>query len=189
MQIIDQILELDRDLLLYLNNLGSPTWDSFWLVVTNKLSYIPLYIFLLYLMCKNLSKKAILILVLSLISMITFTDQITNLFKFSFERLRPCAQEGVMEQIRQSSCWGYGFFSGHSSNTMAVAIFTILMLKSPNRKLIYLMLPWSIVVGYSRIYLGLHYPLDVLCGLTFGVFSGFLFYTSFKYLERRLVVV
>ena len=94
-----------------------------------------------------------------------------------------------MEQIRQSSCWGYGFFSGHSSNTMAVAIFTILMLKSPNRKLIYLMLPWSIVVGYSRIYLGLHYPLDVLCGLTFGVFSGLLFYTLFKYLEQRLVVV
>ena len=105
MQIIDQILELDRDFLLYLNNLGNPTWDSFWLVVTNKLTYIPLYIFLLYLMCKNLSKKAILILVLSLIAMITFTDQITNIFKFSFERLRPCAQEGVMEQIRQSSCW------------------------------------------------------------------------------------
>lgn len=187
---IDRILEFDRDLLLYLNNLGTPSWDSFWLVVTNKLTFIPLYLFLLYLMCKNLNKKAILLLVLSLVSMITFTDQITNLFKFSFERLRPCAQEGVLEFIRQNECWGYGFFSGHSSNSMAAAIFTILMLKSSKRRnLIYLMLPWSIVVGYSRIYLGVHYPLDVLCGLAFGVFSGYLFYTIFKYLEQRFVMV
>ncbi len=186
---MDQILELDRDLLLYLNNLGRPAWDSFWLVVTNKLTFIPLYILLFYLMCKNLSQKAILFLVLTLAAMVTFTDQVTNLFKFGFERLRPCAQEGVVEFIRQSECWGYGFFSGHSSNSMAAAIFTILMLKSPKTKFIYLMLPWSILVGYSRIYLGVHYPLDVLVGWSFGVLSGTLFYTLFKYLERRFVVV
>jgi undecaprenyl-diphosphatase len=188
MQIIDQILELDQDLLLYLNNLGSPSWDSFWLVITNKLTYIPLYMFLLFLMCKNLNKKSILVLVLSLAAMITFTDQITNLFKFSFERLRPCAQEGVLELIRQSECWGYGFFSGHSSNTMATAVFTILMLKSLKNKLIYFMIPWSLTVGYSRIYLGVHYPLDVLVGLSFGSLSGLLFYTTFKALNRRFVI-
>ena len=108
MQMIDRILEFDRDLLLYLNNLGTPSWDSFWLVVTNKLTFIPLYLFLLYLMCKNLNKKAILLLVLSLVTMITFTDQITNLFKFSFERLRPCTQAGVLAFIRQNECGGYG---------------------------------------------------------------------------------
>ena len=113
---LDQLLEFDRSLFLYLNNLGSPSWDGFWMVVTNKLTFVPLYLVLIYLMAKRLTVKAVVILVLTIAGMILFTDQITNLFKFTFERFRPCAQEGVLEYIRQGACWGYGFFSGHSSN-------------------------------------------------------------------------
>ena len=186
---LDQLLEFDRSLLLYLNNLGTPSWDGFWVVVTNKLTFVPLYLVLIYLMAKRLTVKAGVILVLTIAGMILFTDQITNLFKFTFERLRPCAQEGVLEYIRQGECWGYGFFSGHSSNSMATAIFTGLILRPIYKNVIYYMIIWSVVVAYSRIYLGLHYPLDILCGLTFGAFAGYLFYSIFNRLQTCFVKV
>ena len=186
---LEKILEFDQNLLLYLNNLGTSNWDSFWFAVTNKLTFIPLYIFLLYLMFNNQNRKAIFLLVFILIMMITFTDQVTNLFKDGFERLRPCAQEGVVEFLRLGDCHGFGFFSGHSSNSMAAAVFTILMLKSKYKKFIFLMIPWSLMVGYSRIYVGKHYPLDVVCGLAFGVISGYLFYTFFSKLKTRFITL
>lgn len=185
---LDYVLEFDRELLLYLNNLGHESWDGFWFTVTNKWSSIPLYVLLLFLMAKGLGKKGVGLLVVCLAAMITFTDQVTNLFKDGFERLRPCAQEGVVEFLRLGDCHGFGFFSGHSSNSMAAAVFTILMLKSKYKKFIFLMIPWSVMVGYSRIYVGKHYPLDVICGLIFGLCSGYLFYNLFKALKRRFVL-
>jgi undecaprenyl-diphosphatase len=138
-------------------------------------------------MAKGLGKKGVGLLVVCLAAMITFTDQVTNLFKDGFERLRPCAQEGVVEFLRLGDCHGFGFFSGHSSNSMAAAVFTILMLKSKYKKFIFLMIPWSLMVGYSRIYIGKHYPLDVVCGLAFGAISGYLFYILFIKLKLRFI--
>ncbi len=185
---LDQLIELDKTLLIFLNTLGTPSWDGFWVVVTNKLTFIPMYMVLLYFMCKSLSKKGVLLLVLTVALMILFTDQVTNLFKFTFERFRPCAQEGVFELIRQGECGAtYGFFSGHSSNSMATAIFVGLMLRPLYKNIIYLLIVWSIVVAYSRIYLGLHYPLDILCGLSFGAFTGYGFYSAFQALRARFV--
>jgi undecaprenyl-diphosphatase len=185
---LDQLIELDKTLLIFLNNLGSPSWDGLWLVVTNKRTFIPMYMVLLYFMCKSLSKKGVMLLVLTVALMILFTDQVTNLFKFTFERFRPCAQDGVFELIRQGECGAtYGFFSGHSSNSMATAIFVGLMLRPLYKNVIYLLIVWSIVVAYSRIYLGLHYPLDILCGLSFGAFTGYGFYSAFEALRARFV--
>ena len=184
---LDYVLEFDRELLLYLNNLGHESWDGFWFTVTNKWSSIPLYVLLLFLMAKGLGKKGVGLLVVCLAAMITFTDQVTNLFKDGFERLRPCAQEGVVEFLRLGDCHGFGFFSGHSSNSMAAAVFTILMLKSKYKKFIFLMIPWSLMVGYSRIYIGKHYPLDVFCGLSFCAISGYLFYILFIKLKLRFI--
>ena len=181
----ENILELDRELLIFLNNLGSDNWDVFWFLITNKLTYFPLYALLLYMMAKDLSKKGFILLVVTLATMVTFTDQVTNLFKDGFERLRPCAQKGVVELLRLGDCSGYGFFSGHSSNTMALAIFVIFVLKSRFRYYVWLMIPWSMTVGYSRIYIGKHYPLDVICGLAFGVVSGYLFYNLFRVLKSH----
>ena len=82
---LDYILEFDRELLLYLNSLGQEPWDGFWFAVTNKWSSIPLYVLLLFLMAKGLGKKGVVLLVFCLATMITFTDQVTNLFKDGFE--------------------------------------------------------------------------------------------------------
>ncbi len=184
---IDQLLELDRELFLYLNNLGTETWDDLWLIITNKLTFIPLYALLLYFIYKKYGLKPLLLMVLVISVMITFTDQITNVFKDGFMRARPCRADGVSDLARfvAERCGKYGFFSGHSSNSMAAAVFGGLILRPYFKNLIFILLLWSFIVAYSRIYVGVHYPLDIICGMTFGALSGFMFYKLAKYLIKR----
>lgn len=185
---IDQLIEYDKALFVFLNNLGSPTWDGFWLIITNKLTFIPLYGILLWLIYKKFNLKTVLLLILVIAAMITFTDQITNIFKRSFERPRPCGEASLSSQIRFIAvrCGKYGFFSGHAANSMAVAVFTGFLLKPFYKNLIFMLLFWSSIVAYSRIYVGVHYPLDIFCGMVFGAFSGFMFYKFGKYFVNKL---
>ncbi|GAA4901122.1 phosphatase PAP2 family protein [Flaviramulus aquimarinus] len=186
---IEQLLNYDTKLFLFLNSLGSETWDYLWLVITNKLTFIPLYAILLFLLYKKYGLKSLLVFVVVVALMITFTDQITNVFKRGFQRSRPCGEADLIDQIRFIAvrCGKYGFFSGHSSNSMAAAVFAGLMLKTYYKNLIFILLFWSAIVAYSRIYIGVHYPLDIVCGLTFGAISGFLFYKLSHYLLKRFV--
>lgn len=185
---IDQILQLDTDVFIYLNSLGTKTWDPFWMAYTSKFNWIPFYAVLLYFMLRNMQLKAVGITLLTVALMILVTDQVTNLFKNGFLRLRPCHLTELIDEMRlvKTSCGGqYGFFSGHASNTMAVAIFIGLTLKKRFKYLIYLMVLWAILMGYSRIYIGVHYPLDVLLGALFGLLTGILFYKLNHYLINR----
>ena len=186
---IEQLLDYDTELFLFLNNLGSQTWDSLWLVITDKLTFIPLYAVLLFLLYKKYGLKSLLIFVVVVALMITFTDQITNVFKRGFQRPRPCGEADLIDQMRFIAvrCGKYGFFSGHSSNSMAAAVFAGLLLRPYYKNLIFILLFWSAVVAYSRIYVGVHYPLDIVCGLTFGAISGYLFYKLSQYLLTRFV--
>lgn len=188
---IEKILKYDTELFLYLNNLGSETWDWLWLAITNKLTFIPMYAILLFLLYKKFGWKALIIFVVLVALMITFTDQITNVFKRGFERPRPCRDEaGLIEQMRYIAvrCGKYGFFSGHSSNSMAAAVFAGLTLKPYYKNLIFILLFWSAVVAYSRIYVGVHYPVDIVCGLTFGALSGYMFFKLSQYALKRFLV-
>ncbi|NRA92327.1 MAG: phosphatase PAP2 family protein [Psychroserpens sp.] len=157
---------------------------------TTKYNWAPFYAILLYLIFKKLDTKLFLYTLLLIVLMIVFTDQITNLFKkVLVMRLRPCYNSEIQDVLRlvKSSCGGkYGYFSGHSSNSMAVAFFVGLMLRSKYKFLFPLLIIWALAMGYSRIYVGVHYPLDVLSGALFGAFSGFLFYKLFGVLDKRL---
>jgi len=185
---LEELLELDKNLLIYLNNLGSETWDGLWLVITNKLTFIPLYAVLLFLIYKKLGWKYLLPMIFVIAAMITFTDQITNVFKDGFMRARPCRAEGVMEYIRfvAKRCGKYGFFSGHSSNSMAAAVFGGLILRPYFKNLIFILLFWSFIVAYSRIYVGVHYPIDIVCGMLFGGLSGVLFYKLNNVIQAKI---
>lgn len=185
---IEQLLKYDTELFLFLNNLGTPTWDNFWLFVTNRFAFTPFYVFLFYLLYKKYGLKALLLFIVVVTLMITFTDQITNVFKRGFARSRPCGVPELVDSMRfvVDYCGKYGFFSGHSSNSMAVAIFAGLLLKPFYKNLIFILLFWSATVAYSRIYVGVHYPLDIVCGLTFGALSGFLFYKISKYFLTKI---
>ncbi|MBT8257000.1 MAG: phosphatase PAP2 family protein [Bacteroidia bacterium] len=186
---LEYILNIDKELFLYLNNLGSPAWDDFWLVVTNKFTFIPLYALLLFLIFRKMGLKPMLLLIVIIVIMITFTDQITNLFKYGFERPRPCQEDDLKELMRYIAerCGRYGFFSGHSSNSMAAAVFAGLLLRPYYRNLIFILLFWSAVVAYSRIYVGVHFPLDIFFGMLFGAISGYLFFLIQKWARNRFI--
>ncbi len=188
---IEKLLDFDTELFLYLNTLGSTPWDNLWLIITDKLTFIPLYAILLFMLYKKYGLKSLVVFVIVVALMITFTDQITNVFKRGFQRPRPCGEDNLIDQMRFIAvrCGKYGFFSGHSSNSMAAAVFAGLMLKQYYKYLIFILLFWSAVVAYSRIYVGVHYPLDIVCGLTFGAISGFLFYKLAKYLLKRFISI
>lgn len=187
---LDQIIQYDIELFLFLNNLGTETWDGFWMFYTYKFNWIPFYALLLFLIYKHIGKQKTLVLLVIIVAMVTFTDQITNLFKDGFERLRPCHNEDIQSVMRivKEGCGGrFGFFSGHASNSMAVAVLVGLLLRNKYKNLIFLLLIWSFAMAYSRIYIGVHYPLDIICGMTFGALSGFMFYKLHGIFSKRLV--
>lgn len=186
---IEEIISKDIDLFLYLNNLGSVMWDDFWIFITNKYSSIPLYLLLIYLMYRKLGVKKTLVVILFIVLLITASDQTSNLFKSGFKRLRPCHNEAIANLMRivKASCGGkFSYFSAHASNTMSVAVFFSLLLA--NKRLTIFLIIWTLFVSYSRIYLGVHYPLDVITGIFFGILYGFIFYklTTFFIYKKTL---
>ena len=186
---LDQILQLDTDTFIFLNSLGTERWDAFWLAYTSKFNWIPFYSVLLYLIFRQVQLKAFLIIIVAAALMILVTDQVTNLFKNGFHRLRPCHLAEIIDGMRlvKAHCGGqYGFFSGHASNTMAAAFFIGLILKRRFKYLLYILIVWAILMGYSRIYIGVHYPLDVLLGMLFGILTGTLFYKLSVYFIGKL---
>lgn len=186
---MEQFFQSDWDLFLFLNNLGTEALDPIMLAITNEFTFVPLYTLLLYLIYRKQGAKPLILVVLVTVLMITFTDQLTNVVKHYFERPRPCRQPGVMETARfiAERCGPFGFFSGHSSNSMAAAIFGGLILRPYYKKLIYILVVWSIIVGYSRIYVGVHYPTDLLFGFLFGALSGFAFYKLDVFLKKQFI--
>lgn len=185
----EQLVQLDTEFFLYLNNLGTTTWDAFWMFYTTKFYWIPLYAVLLFLIYKMPNPKIFILTIVLIVLMVSFTDQVTNLFKkILVMRLRPCHDpllEGLVRLVKPHCGGKFGYFSGHASNSMAVAVFTGFMLRYRFKYLLYILIVWSIGMGYSRIYIGVHYPLDVLSGWIFGGLSGYMFYRLDKYFQNR----
>lgn len=187
---IESIIDKDIELLIFLNNLGTTQWDGFWLIVTNKFSAIPLYILLLYLAFKHYGLRRTVILVLFITLLITASDQTSNLFKYGFKRLRPCHDENIVDLIRlvKERCGGlYSYFSAHASNSMAIAVFFSLLFKNKIKYLSYLLIIWALFVAYSRIYIGVHFPLDVLTGAIIGAIYATLIYKLFNIFTRKFI--
>jgi undecaprenyl-diphosphatase len=187
---LEKILEYDTQLFLYLNKLGSERWDAMWLLITQEFTFVPLYAILLFFIYKSFGLKPLLLFILVIALMITFTDQITNLFKHTVQRPRPCRLDELLNEGMRyiaSRCGRYGFFSGHSSNSMAAAVFGGLLLRNYYKNLIFILLFWSFIVGYSRIYVGVHYPLDLFFGFAFGALTGLAFYKLALYAKARFI--
>ena len=181
---LDRLLQIDTELLIFLNNLGSKQWDGFWLALTNQFHWSPLFALLLFLIFKKFGWKNGGLILLFLVVLITFSDQFTNFIKNTFERLRPCNTEGVLQQIREFNYkpTSYSFYSGHAASSMTFSFFVILLLKKHYKYIGFLVI-FPLLFGYSRIYLGVHYPVDILSGYLAGLFFGYLFYVLQKKLR------
>lgn len=185
---MEELIQLDKDLFLYLNNLGVPAWDGFWLFMTEKLYQIPLYAVLLFFFYKYFGIRGTIITLVVVTLLITATDQLSNLFKnVLFMRPRPCRADGVADLTRfiAERCGRHGYFSGHAASSMALAFFTGLALRKHLKYIFPFMVIWSIVVSYSRIYIGVHYPGDIVTGMAIGIILGVGAYKLHTFLVKK----
>ena len=180
---LEELVRLDKELFLFLNNLGTAQWDGFWLFMTNKWSSIPLYLVLAFMTYRAYGFKRLLMALAAIALVVLVTDQTANFFKYGVQRLRPCHDleiSGLMRLVK-SSCGGkFGYFSAHAANSFAVALFFSVQLRQKYRYIGWMLAVWALLVAYSRIYIGVHFPLDVLTGMLVGLFYGGLFAKLFS---------
>ena len=185
---LDRIKQIDTELLIFLNNLGNKSWDPLWVSITDKFTFLPLFILIIFFLFKKNGIKGLLVILLFISVLILLTDQFTNVVKDFTQRLRPCRLDELQGLLRDIDirCGKYGFFSAHAANSISVTIFIINCVDESVKKFLKpVLILWVMIFSYSRIYLGVHYPLDTIFGLSFGIFSGFLF----KYLYNYFISV
>ncbi|MDX1542620.1 MAG: phosphatase PAP2 family protein [Christiangramia sp.] len=182
----EQIEQWDRELFVYLNNLGIEKYDSFWIFVTNPTHWIPLYfIFFLFFFLAFHWKKAAFSTLFLLAAVFT-TWGFTNLVKGIALRLRPNNNPDLTDLIRiLQEPTNYSFFSGHASTSFAATTFVVMVLISKTRW-IYLAYIWPVIFVMSRIYVGVHYPGDILVGMIVGIIMAVIFYQLYLKSGRRL---
>lgn len=189
---IDWLKELDRDLLLYLNSFHTPFLDPIMFWVTKTLFWLPLYLFLLALIIKYF-KQDWWIVVIGIVITILLTDRITSGFmKPFFERLRPSREpslQGLVHLVKDSAgkiYYGgkFGFASSHAANTFATAMFFWLLFRHRYRWMWTLFI-WAAAMTYTRIYLGAHYPGDILVGLLIGLLCGWIGYKVQRWIWQK----
>ena len=176
---LEQLLDWDVSLFLYLNGLGTSFFDPFWMLMTHKATNFVVYLVLLFWFYRFKGSKQTLFLLLSVGALILVTDQVTNLFKYGFERLRPCHDPEVQNVMRlvKSSCGGlYSYFSGHASNSFALATYFSILFSTRFPKLKILLFLIAACIAYSRVYIGVHFPLDIVSGALFGTLWALCFY-------------
>ncbi len=174
---IDAIKQIDTSLFLFFNSHHSPFWDNIMWLISSKYTWIPLYLFLVFIIIKKEKRKVWLVLLLIALT-ITLSDQISVFIKNTVARYRPCHNLYLQHIVHlvKNHCGGqYGFVSSHSANSFALAAFFYF---SYRRKIWLWMFLWATIVAYSRIYLGVHYPADIIAGGLLGITIGYLMATA-----------
>jgi undecaprenyl-diphosphatase len=183
---IETLETIDEKLFAIINSRHSELFDKVMWFVSGIPQWIPMYLMILGWIIYRFRRKSWLI-ILALALLITLSDQISVQIKVAVDRLRPCQDPDIRSWVHlvKGHCGGmFGFVSSHAANTFAFAVFTSRLLK--NRYYVIFILFWASVVSFSRIYLGVHYPGDVLCGALLGTILAYLMYWIYKVVERKV---
>ncbi|WP_075589908.1 phosphatase PAP2 family protein [Labilibacter marinus] len=185
---MDALLQFDTQLFQLINFFHSKYEDNAFWLISSTIIWVPMYLVIIYTFIKS-QKLQSWITIVAVLLLIVLCDRIsTDIFKYGFERLRPSHDPDLMGIVK--NVFGYkggkfGFVSSHATNTMGIAVFTSLIFR--NKVFSIFILIWSLVVGYSRIYLGVHFPGDVLGGFMLGALLGYLVYKLYALVIPRFV--
>ncbi|MGL4597040.1 MAG: phosphatase PAP2 family protein [Bacteroidia bacterium] len=184
---LESLLHWDTEAFLTIHHCRNGFFDVCAYVLSSRGAFIPLYIFLAYLLWR-IWKRECWLPILAFGFLILSTDQTANYFKRNMMRKRPCNNEQINKQvITPSGCGGtYGFYSGHAANSATAALFFWLLFRHrKNKNWSLLLFVWSLLVSWSRIYQGVHYPLDVLTGMLSGfAWAAVLYFIFIQALKR-----
>lgn len=192
---IDFLLNLDTNTLLFINGHYSTFWDIVMWNASHKFVWVPLYLLLTFYLLKKIGiKKGIFCLFIIGLLILT-TDQVcSSLLRPAVARFRPSSEmnpiSSFLHLVNEYRGGSFGFPSSHAANTAALAVFLSLILKS--RWITLSLISWSLLVAYSRMYLGVHYPSDIIAGFIIGSLFAFIYYNlyislvTFNYSWRRL---
>ncbi|MCE7057076.1 phosphatase PAP2 family protein [Algoriphagus sp. AGSA1] len=187
---IERLKTWDEELFLWLNANHYNWMDPVMFQLSETITWFPLYAIIIYFIYKNDPKNSWWVFG-GIALTILIADQVTSgLMKPYFERLRPCHDERWTDQVfNYRRCGGlYGFASSHAANTFGFAVFLNLKMKGKLRFLPWLFF-WATVVSYSRIYLGVHYPLDILVGALIGALAGLISWLIIVFLKREILKI
>ena len=185
---MEVFLEFDTRIFLFLNGLHLDWLDPVMTFISGEWTWIPFYAILLFLVIRKYKWQSVWI-VLGITALILCSDQLSaHFFKPVFQRPRPCHDELIKDLVYlpNGHCGGaYGFISSHACNVFALATFLTHVLKPYFPKLGWIMFIWAVLVAYSRIYMGVHYPGDVIAGALIGMLLGFLVGKLFDFIKTK----